>query len=579
MCNTVTDRLKISNDAGNDGAPDISFSGTGDDGTSYWVAGYLENNQRSRAVGLTTTGTGRGMTVTKTYNNTIVDPANIGRPTIARLSDDRSLFCSSNGNNRPPEIGVRCALIDSHSGESLWSELIAASEPNATPPIYFNQPQAAVGDNGRIFVQVEKSNGANRGNGDNRREGDGRGATKTHVYVLLPDDHGPHVQGEVQGIGLNQVHASICTGGYGPDDQLHAAIFDASITGAGVAAAQMARFDVPNRSLVPVGNPRSLGAYNGDSGYLANLYGQNPNRQGRDFMRCIGDVPNPGYGLNLGYQPDVASYFVFAYAGRVPGEEKNSLFVSFLPAHVPTPAPIVQHSLKVSVAGDGTGTVSSSPLGIDECGAAEGCEAMFEEGTTITLNAKPDDGSTFVGWSGACSGAGVCMVRLDAEQQVVATFTRVGSVGPDAVALNVQVSGNGQGVVVSMPQGLRCSTGTCTANFGREGSVSVMAIPAAGSVFAGWTGDCTGNGACTLTMNVPRSLQAVFNLGDPQPNGGVPAGQQPGGGGPGATDDTPGDSATGGGCSAVGAQGGELVWALGMALGLVARRRRKQANA
>ena len=37
-----------------------------------------------------------------------------------------------------------------------------------------------------------------------------------------------------------------------------------------------------------------VGAYNGDSGYIANKYGQNPNTQGRDFLRCIGNVPNPG---------------------------------------------------------------------------------------------------------------------------------------------------------------------------------------------------------------------------------------------------------------------------------------------
>jgi MYXO-CTERM domain-containing protein len=77
--------------------------------------------------------------------------------------------------------------------------------------------------------------------------------------------------------------------------------------------------------------------WDGDSGWLANRYGENPGRQGRDFLRCIGDVPNPGHGVDKGYMPDVKSFFVTAIPGRIPGDPKNSLFLSFLPAEVDTP--------------------------------------------------------------------------------------------------------------------------------------------------------------------------------------------------------------------------------------------------
>lgn len=511
MCNTTTDRLRISNNNGNDGAPDIMFSSAAEDGTNYWVAGYLENNERSRVVGLTTTGTGRGMTVTETYDNVAVDPANIGRPSMARFAPDRTLFCSSNGNNRPPEIGVRCVMVNSMTGEFYWSEVVARSEPNNDPPMYYNQPQVGVGDNGRMFVQVEQTNGAGRDNNDNRT---GRGSTRTHLYVLLPSDEGPRMQGEIDNIGLHQVHASLCTGGYGEDNSMHAAVFDASITGTGLAAAQLAKFDVFSRSLTLVGRPRSLGAYNGDSGYLANLYGQNPNTQGRDFMRCIGDVPNPGFGVDNGYQPDVASYFVFAYAGRVAEEEKNSLFVSFLPAHVPVAAPPVQHPISVRVLGDGTGKVISNPLGIDGCTSSEGCQAIFDEGTVIALTAVPDEGSTFVAWSGACAGAAECSVRLDRPSEVTATFTRVGQGLPGIVSLTVDVAGSGAGTVTSAPEGLECTAGRCTANFDRNTVVVVTAVPSAGSVFTGWTGACMGTEPCNLTLDVARSLTATFSAED-----------------------------------------------------------------
>jgi hypothetical protein len=79
--------------------------------------------------------------------------------------------------------------------------------------------------------------------------------------------------------------------------------------------------------------------------------------------------------------------------------------------------------LFLAKAGDGTGTVSSAPSGID-CGGS--CAAFFEEGTAITLTAVADSGSEFTGWSGACSGTGPCVVVLGAEAEVVAGFARQG---------------------------------------------------------------------------------------------------------------------------------------------------------
>jgi MYXO-CTERM domain-containing protein len=81
-------------------------------------------------------------------------------------------------------------------------------------------------------------------------------------------------------------------------------------------------------------------AWYGDSGHLSNWYGRNPMRQGRDFMRCIGGVENPGYHVPNGYMADVKSFFVGAVHGRVPGDAKNSLFLSLVPGHMDKkPAP------------------------------------------------------------------------------------------------------------------------------------------------------------------------------------------------------------------------------------------------
>ena len=77
-------------------------------------------------------------------------------------------------------------------------------------------------------------------------------------------------------------------------------------------------------------------------------------------------------------------------------------------------------TLKVSQTGAGTGTVTSSPAGID-CGLT--CVASFDDGTQVTLTASPDTGSTFTGWSGGgCSGTGNCQVTVTTDTTVTATF-------------------------------------------------------------------------------------------------------------------------------------------------------------
>jgi C1A family cysteine protease/predicted secreted protein len=78
------------------------------------------------------------------------------------------------------------------------------------------------------------------------------------------------------------------------------------------------------------------------------------------------------------------------------------------------------YTLSVSKYGTGTGTVTSSPAGID-CGLA--CLAPFAPKTSITLTASPAANSVFTGWSGGCSGTGTsCGVIITANTSVAATF-------------------------------------------------------------------------------------------------------------------------------------------------------------
>jgi hypothetical protein len=91
------------------------------------------------------------------------------------------------------------------------------------------------------------------------------------------------------------------------------------------------------------------------------------------------------------------------------------------------PAPGRTDSVTVAKAGSGDGAVTSSPAGI-ACGAT--CSEDFETRKTVTLQAEPAPGSSFTGWTGACSGTGPCQIRLTAAADVAATFQSTGEAPP-----------------------------------------------------------------------------------------------------------------------------------------------------
>lgn len=79
------------------------------------------------------------------------------------------------------------------------------------------------------------------------------------------------------------------------------------------------------------------------------------------------------------------------------------------------------YTVTAATAGTGSGTVSSSPTGID-CGAT--CTASFRLSTPLVLTAQPAAGSSFAGWGGACSGtSSTCTVSVLGDRSVTATFT------------------------------------------------------------------------------------------------------------------------------------------------------------
>lgn len=92
----------------------------------------------------------------------------------------------------------------------------------------------------------------------------------------------------------------------------------------------------------------------------------------------------------------------------------QAVTATFVPAQPST------YTLSVTTSGAGTGTVVSTPSGVN-CGST--CNANFNSGTNVSLAETPASGYTFGSWGGACSGTGSCSVTMNSDQSVTATFS------------------------------------------------------------------------------------------------------------------------------------------------------------
>ncbi len=79
--------------------------------------------------------------------------------------------------------------------------------------------------------------------------------------------------------------------------------------------------------------------------------------------------------------------------------------------------------------------------------------------------------------------------------------------GADTLRVTVDVVGGGAGRITSTPGGLDCTT-SCSAAFPAGTTVTLSATPDAGSAFVGWSGDCSGDGSCTISRTA--TLSAAF---------------------------------------------------------------------
>jgi hypothetical protein len=174
-------------------------------------------------------------------------------------------------------------------------------------------------------------------------------------------------------------------------------------------------------------------------------------------------------------------------ASGTPATQAYSLHIAGLAAP--------QVDLMVQKLGSGLGAVTGNNI---NCGLT--CSVHLDAGTPVSLSATPAAGSVFTGWSGPCVGTAGCSFTLNASSTVQAEFTQ-------QWLLAVTKAGGGTGTVSG--NGIDCGT-TCSVVLDANTPVLLAATPTNGSVFTGWSGDCSGTGTCDTTMTAARSVTATF---------------------------------------------------------------------
>jgi hypothetical protein len=138
--------------------------------------------------------------------------------------------------------------------------------------------------------------------------------------------------------------------------------------------------------------------------------------------------------VTLTATPDAASSVFSGWTGDCTNASGDCTVTMDQARSVTATFTLIDRSLQVAIDGTGTGSVTSSPGGID-CGAT--CSADFPHGTVVNLNPQPADAlSYFAGWAGDCSGTGACDVAMDGSKSVTATFSPVQAVPPTNLAAN-----------------------------------------------------------------------------------------------------------------------------------------------
>jgi hypothetical protein len=164
---------------------------------------------------------------------------------------------------------------------------------------------------------------------------------------------------------------------------------------------------------------------------------------------------------------------------------------------------------------------------------------LSSRGTPLHEVNLPAPKSSDLYWNGALAAPTLANIDSDPNLEIVVNTVSAGVVAyevPDSAnarilwqtgragqayehesnpTLSLSIAGSGEGRVTSTPAGIDCPAVACSANFTNGISVTLDATPDSESLFAGWSGACTGTGSCGFTIKADRSVTATFNYVKP----------------------------------------------------------------
>ena len=225
------------------------------------------------------------------------------------------------------------------------------------------------------------------------------------------------------------------------------------------------------------------------------------------LLECISDCEfsfNKQETLILNAIPDEGYVFI-GWGGdcedkstcEVTMSSEHSVTASFSDVIESFPNEIPIYPLVIQITKGGSIDISD---GLLEC--ISDCEFSFNKEETLTLKATPDEGYIFTGWGGDCEDKSTCEVTMSSEHSVTATFEEI-----PLITLSIGMYEGGS-ITITGDQG-SCDI-DCELSFIQDIELIINPTPDEGYIFIGWSGDCSDNSTCLLTMSTDKSITAIF---------------------------------------------------------------------
>jgi pimeloyl-ACP methyl ester carboxylesterase len=245
---------------------------------------------------------------------------------------------------------------------------------------------------------------------------------------------------------------------------------------------------------------------------------------------CAGIYPS-ATALALTASPAAGSGFEAWSGVCTPGTPATCTVQDLVGAKTASASFTATSTYTVTITGSGTGdgvvtapSVAGQPaLACTITGATQAgiCSGTYPTAAAIALTATAGAGSRMAAWGGVCSTATGSSCAISGRTG--GTSASVNFAAVTTYTLTIGGSGTGSGVVTAPAAGgqpaLNCSvtattaTGTCSASYESQTSVTLTAVPNAGSQLTAWGGACVASttSTCTLAgLTGAHSASAIF---------------------------------------------------------------------